>query len=763
MIHPHFYPAQPYSIPHRWPVLLVSFNTIIACLFVASTFKPPEKQPFPSLFPRSNPYEAHSKFVENLVAYPLQFVREPEWAVQAVFGVQAIDNGNKLDPDPTFPGSVVYDDDFNAANNQMYLMEFCDKIEKPTEDYNCVLKDFDSWLQLQSLSTSPDDEYISNCDEETSVPTQANTFDQCIFAFSELTNSSAITFDNEAKKVKSIVIDTRVDSTLWSPPAEVDEDWHLIEDWSATERSRAPEGANKFFISSLSFWYVNTYNNIVSSGLKAACIVVVCATLVILMSSRSLLLSLFSIISILYVLVAATASLVSLGWNLGLFESILFAILVGLGSDFIMHFAHAYSMIPGKVDKRVRMNHAISHMGPSVLGSAATTLSTALIMQFTRTTSPMKFATMMIMTVVHSLIGSFIIFSVLCLCFGPAEPTRRFDTIKTRVVNQLQKGEIKRVGTQSEVEVPQSIEIATDTDVSNKGSFHRKRRMTLTSYLVAATLIICINIEAYSFVKSSREPQIVESAFDVITPGNVVDEDAAESFDDVILELMKTFMEYKDRTDIMSTESVILQMTEEIIVDLQNAASFGGSQELQDVIVGILNLFTVVETLMEWIDLIFDPACISIIFAMTEEIIIDSYAMITASTNIDISQFYNILADECTVAEGLALLVNFEKDFIEDAEIMDMLSAVSDLLQTTLQTSCNDNDSWMSSSLLEFPDGCLDDSQPPSSAPSKSGKSDFKLFQSLSIEDIEQIIQEKVEDAVNKMIDGTDPGFPELI
>ena len=547
--------------PYRWPVLLVSVSTIIASSFVSSTFKPPEKQPFPAPFRTTNPYEAHSKFVENLVAFHLQLATDPRWTdprwtVQAVFGVQPVDDQNLWDTDPNYIGSMAYDDDFDAANNQLYLLEFCDKIDKPTQDYRCVLQEFDSWLQMQSQSGSPDDQYIINCDSESSVPTESDTFDQCFIAFSELTNSSAVTFDYETSKVKTITIDTRIDSTLWSPTAEIDKDWRLTEEWSIAERSRAPEGANNFFISSMSFWYLDSFNNIVTSALEAIYIVVSCAALVILLSSRSLTLSLFSGISILYVLAAATASLAGLGWSLGIFEATLSAIVVGLGSDFIMHFAHAYSMIPGKANKRVRMKHAILHMGPSVLGSAATTISTAIIMQFCEIQSISRFATMMIITMIHSLIGSFVIFSVLCSCFGPEEPTKMFDVIKTRI----QEG--NGAGEHSEEDVPRSIEIAIDTDVNNGSSFRPKRGMIFLCYLLAATIIFVISFGAYqySFVKSSREPQIVEkSAFAAVDPGDIVDKD--ENYDYMMSKLAKAA---KDRIRELPSAEDIAKIQESV-------------------------------------------------------------------------------------------------------------------------------------------------------------------------------------------------------
>jgi hypothetical protein len=451
----------------------------------------------------TNPYEAHSKFVENLVAFPLRLAADPQFALQVVFGVQAADNGNRFDPNDS--GSIVYDDDFDAASNQVYLIEFCDRIDKPTKDYSCIFQQFDSWLQLQSQSGSPDDQYLNSCNGETSIPVEADAFDQCFIAFSELTNSKAVTYDYEAKKVKTISIDTHVESTMWSSPAELEEDWHLTENWSTAERSRAPEGANNFFVVSISYWYLDTFNNMMTSALESSLIVISCAALVILSGCRSVTLSIFSCISVLYVLVAATASLAAMGWSLGIFESILFAVLVGLGSDFVLHFAHAYSMIPGKVNKRVRLKHAILHMGPSVLGSAATTLSTAIIMLFCEGLSLEKFATMMIMTMIHSLIGSFVIFSVLCSCFGPAEPTKRLDTIMKKILSRIQKG--RGVGMHSGEDVPKSIDIHAAV-IAGSG-FHPKRWMVALSYLVAAIIIICIGVGAYSFVKSSQESYII--------------------------------------------------------------------------------------------------------------------------------------------------------------------------------------------------------------------------------------------------------------
>ena len=54
------------------------------------------------------------------------------------------------------------------------------------------------------------------------------------------------------------------------------------------------------------------------------------------------------------------------------FESILFSILIGIGVDYVLHFGHAYSAIPGIVCKEKRTHHALTSLGPSVIGSAFT-------------------------------------------------------------------------------------------------------------------------------------------------------------------------------------------------------------------------------------------------------------------------------------------------------------------------------------------------------------------------------------------------------
>ena len=58
---------------------------------------------------------------------------------------------------------------------------------------------------------------------------------------------------------------------------------------------------------------------------------------------------------------------------------------------------------------------------------------------FTEITFFSKFAVMLMMTIIHSTIGCFVVFLVLCDCFGPAEPTKGYDTIKSKLCGSGKK------------------------------------------------------------------------------------------------------------------------------------------------------------------------------------------------------------------------------------------------------------------------------------------------------------------------------------
>jgi 5-methyltetrahydrofolate--homocysteine methyltransferase len=232
------------------------------------------------------------------------------------------------------------------------------------------------------------------------------------------------------------------------PYNRLNSSWKKIEHWLRNDAATAPSSVNKFYHSGSIWWWKDTQGQMLSTALGAALITILFSAAVVLISSKSLRLSLFACLSISYILAAATASLAGMGWTLGFLESVCFVILIGISCDFVVHFGHAYIFFEGFHTKEERTKHATIHMGPSILAAAMTTFSAAIVMIFCTLKFFTLFSEMLLLTITHAIIGSFIVYLVLCETFGPAEPTKlysHFCTKKTRTNDEVNNNQVSYV------------------------------------------------------------------------------------------------------------------------------------------------------------------------------------------------------------------------------------------------------------------------------------------------------------------------------
>jgi len=403
---------------------------MVLCTVVTTKFSFPDTSEI-QFVSESHQFAQHNFWIRNLLSEVLTDRAGSEAFI--IWGVSAADTGNHLNPE-SFT-SLVLDESFNpkSLEAQRYLVGFCDRwfetdfALKPSPDYECPMNVFESWLKEQSQSNCPDEAYTKYCGGAGSIPIAEDDFDACIIAWSQSTNEKAILQENGV--VKIVISNTNFAATFEAPVEEVDKEWQESENWLTAERRRAPEGVNGMFHTSVNFWRYDTNQRLFETAYGAGAIALGCAAVILLLSSHSFTLTLYSVISIGYVLVATVACLVGLGWDLGFMEAICLAILIGISCDFVIHFSHAYALHPGSQSKHVRTKFALLHMGPSVLAAAATTMAGAIIMLFTKILFFQKFAIVLFMTIVHSTIASFFIFLAIVECIGPSEPTKGVDYI----------------------------------------------------------------------------------------------------------------------------------------------------------------------------------------------------------------------------------------------------------------------------------------------------------------------------------------------
>jgi len=304
--------AYHYKIIHklRWILLIASVGVISACALVAARLESPVDQDAPFLS-QNNKYEMHRLWSKHLLSSRITEIEIGSF----VWGLIPDDTGDYYKPDDE--SDLIFDTTFDPrdATTQEYLLDFCNRVYEDDDiqlkrppQYTCVMKSFEVWLQENSQSQRQ--LYIDNCHEADKIPVSSDVFDSCIIAYSEATLFPYIMHENGT--VKALAVHGAFDHQ--------DKDWTTrLNAWVGNEKQAAPEQANEFFFASFSRWTNDTYNNAKAAAYTSALVSVALAFTMILLTSQSIVIALFSAISITYVLVSSTACLVILGWKLGMY------------------------------------------------------------------------------------------------------------------------------------------------------------------------------------------------------------------------------------------------------------------------------------------------------------------------------------------------------------------------------------------------------------------------------------------------------------
>jgi len=411
----------------RWIVFVLSIAAIIVSSIFAARLELPKDSEV-RLLNENVEFEKNYNWKQNLLETVLR--KSVGSAAMVIFGITPADTGDHNNP---LSGSrLVLDETFNPSTqeSQTYMLDFCKRFMEQdfasTENgYECPMVAFNEWLgemtNITDNSTGGSYVYQNYCGSADGLPMPEDDFHLCLSEWANEQGISTVLQRNEIVQVIYFYYRARV--RFDRPFNELKNEWNLIEDWMEAERTRAPSGTKNGYQTSIDYWWFDTNDTIQRSAYVSAGIALAFASLVVLISSRSIILVLFSLLTIGYVLTSTTAMLVASGWTLGFLESICFAILIGVSCDFVIHFGHAYAHLPGDVSRHERTQYALVRMGPSILAAAFTTISAALIMVFTVIAFFQQFAKILLFTILQATVGSFFVYTALSDCIGPSNPT----------------------------------------------------------------------------------------------------------------------------------------------------------------------------------------------------------------------------------------------------------------------------------------------------------------------------------------------------
>lgn len=427
----------------RWILLVMCIAATVVSVIFASRLTQPASSDVRLLSSSVHYEQAYEWRLHNLYTVLQKSGGAPGFVM---WGVKAADTGNHVDPETW--SQLVLDDSFDASSteSQTYLLNFCDRFfaedfaDYVDDDYQCPINTFDDWLKAQSADQDYQDSiYTQFCDGATGLPMSEEAFNPCIAAWTNDKSFFSILERNEVVQVMYIEFQQRI--RFDSPFDVLGEEWKTLESWFEDERASAPDGVNKMFHSSADFWWYDTNGKMLNAAFGAAAIALAFSAVVVLFSSRSFMLTLFSVLTISFVLSATTAMLVASGWTLGFLESVCFAILIGISCDFVIHFCHSYAQQPGDVSRHERTKYALIRMGPSILAAAFTTICASIVMLFTVISFFQQFAQILFYSVIMATCGSFIVFLTLTDCIGPSQPTYLFDKIAEKCCKKKESDE----------------------------------------------------------------------------------------------------------------------------------------------------------------------------------------------------------------------------------------------------------------------------------------------------------------------------------
>ena len=188
---------------------------------------------------------------------------------------------------------------------------------------------------------------------------------------------------------------------------------------------------NGFFVSEFDFY--DLQKSILNGTVQSFLITMGVVFIMMLITTRNILVSLYSLITITLSISATIGTLTLLGWQLSIVESICIILAIGLSIDFSVHFGVTYCNLvslssSNRSNKEItpiffiRENNTkqvIKRIGSPVFMAGITTLFSGIIM----TPSPLVYfqlyGVFLIIVIFYSILYSFFLFLPICSVVGP--------------------------------------------------------------------------------------------------------------------------------------------------------------------------------------------------------------------------------------------------------------------------------------------------------------------------------------------------------
>ncbi|XP_075386657.1 protein dispatched homolog 1 isoform X2 [Tenrec ecaudatus] len=383
------------------------------------------------VFRPSHPFERyHAEYKKLFMFERVRHGEELHMPITVIWGVAPEDNGDPLDPKSK--GRLALDSTFNMASPaaQVWILRFCQKLRNQTFFYqtdeqdftSCFIETFKQWMENQDY----DEPALYPGCSHWSFPYQQEVFELCIKrAIMELERSTGYHLDSKTPgprfdvndTIRAVVLEFQSTYLFTLAHEKMHQFYREVDAWIADELRAAPEGlSNGWFVSNLEFY--DLQDSLSDGTLVAMGLSVAVAFSVMLLTTWNIIISLYAILSIAGTIFVTVGSLVLLGWELNVLESVTISVAVGLSVDFTVHYGVAYRLAPDP-DREGKVIFSLSRMGSAIAMAALTTFVAGAMMMPSTVLAYTQLGTFMMLIMCISWAFATFFFQCLCRCLGP--------------------------------------------------------------------------------------------------------------------------------------------------------------------------------------------------------------------------------------------------------------------------------------------------------------------------------------------------------
>ncbi|XP_061043304.1 protein dispatched homolog 1 isoform X2 [Eubalaena glacialis] len=413
-----------------WFLALTVGGAYIVCINPKMKLPSLELSEF-QVFRSSHPFERYDAEYKKLFMFErVHHGEELHMPITVIWGVSPEDNGNPLNPKSK--GKLTLDSGFNIASpaSQVWILQFCQKLRNQTffhqtdeQDFtSCFIETFKQWMENQDC----DEPTLYPCCSHWSFPYKQEIFELCIKrAIMELERSTGYHLDSKTPgprfdindTIRAVVLEFQSTYLFTLAYEKMHQFYKEVDSWISNELSSAPEGlSHGWFVSNLEFY--DLQDSLSDGTLIAMGLSVAVAFSVMLLTTWNIIISLYAIISIAGTIFVTVGSLVLLGWELNVLESVTISVAVGLSVDFAVHYGVAYRLAPD-ADREGKVIFSLSRMGSAIAMAALTTFVAGAMMMPSTVLAYTQLGTFMMLIMCISWAFATFFFQCMCRCLGP--------------------------------------------------------------------------------------------------------------------------------------------------------------------------------------------------------------------------------------------------------------------------------------------------------------------------------------------------------